>query len=74
MIRFDFAQVYYKGTSFFSNWRNTSAKDSCMYTTKICLDWLPPHYNDCGWYLDCLENACLSNEKAIRPINDTKKI
>lgn len=66
--------MYYNGTSFFPNWRNTCAKDSCMYTTNIWLDRFSPYYDDCGWYLDCLEDACLSNEKAIRLINDTKKI
>ena len=43
-----------------------------MYTTKICLDWSLPHYEDCGWYFDCPKDACPSNEKAIRQINDAK--
>ena len=44
-----------------------------MYTTEICLDWSPPHYEDCGWYLDCPDDACPSTEKAIRQVNDAKK-
>ena len=43
-----------------------------MYTTDICLDWSLPHYEDCGWYLDCPKEACSSIEKAIRQINDAK--
>ena len=45
-----------------------------MYVTKICLDRSPPHYEDCGWYLDCPNDACPSTKKAIRQMNDTKKI
>jgi hypothetical protein len=45
-----------------------------MFTTEICLDWSPPHYEDCGWYLDCPHDACPSNEKAIRQMNDAKEI
>ena len=32
------------------------------------------HYEDCGWYLGCPNDACPSNEKAIRQINDAKII
>ena len=59
---------------FFPNWRNTGAKNSCMYTTEICLNWSLPHYEDCGWYLNFFEDTCSLNEKANRQINDTKKI
>ena len=58
---------------FFPNWRDTGARYSCMYTTKICLDWSLLHYEDCGWYLDCPKDAYPSTKKAIRQINDTKK-
>jgi hypothetical protein len=57
---------------FFPNWRDTGAGDSCMFTTEICLDWSLPHYEDCGWYLDCPKDACPSSEKTIRQINDAK--
>lgn len=59
---------------FFPNWRDTSTRDSCMFTTEICLDWSLPHYEDCGWYLDCPKDACPASEKTIRQINDEKKI
>ena len=59
---------------FFPNWRDSIAKYSCMYTTEISLDWSLPDYEDCGWYLDCPKDVCLSNEKVICQINDTKKI
>ena len=58
---------------FFPNWRDIGLKVSCMYTIEICLDWSLPHYEDCGCYLDCLEDACPSNKKAIRQLNDTIK-
>ena len=45
-----------------------------MFTTEICLDWSLPHYEDCGWYLDCPKDACPASEKTIRQINDEKKI
>ena len=43
-----------------------------MYITEICLDWSLPYYEDCGWYLDCPNEACPSSEKTIRQINDAK--
>ena len=43
-----------------------------MYNTEICLDWSLPHYEDCGWYLNCSQDACPSSEKTIRQINDAK--
>ena len=63
----------YRGTSFFSNWRDIGLRDSCMYTTEIDLDWSLPRYEGCGWYLNCPKDACPLNEKAICQINDTKK-
>jgi hypothetical protein len=45
-----------------------------MLTTDIYLNWSFPHYEDCGWYLDCPNDACPSNEKAIRQINDAKNV
>ena len=56
---------------FFPNWRDTSARDSCMHIIEICLDSLLPHYEDYGWYLDCPNDACPSSMKAIRKMNDT---
>ena len=47
-------------------WRDIGAEDSCMFTIEICLDWSLPHYEDCGWYLDCPKDACPSSEKTIR--------
>jgi hypothetical protein len=55
----------YRGTSFFPNWRGTGGRDSCMFTTEICLDWSLLDYEDCGWYLDCPKDRCPSSEKAI---------
>lgn len=45
-----------------------------MYITEIWSEWLPPNYDDCGWYLDCHEDACLLNDNVIRQMNDTKRI
>jgi len=42
-------------------------------TIEICLDWSPPYYEGCGWYLDCSEDVCPSNEKALCHMNDTNK-
>ena len=52
--------------TFFPNWRDTGARDLCMYTTQICLDWSLPNHEGCGWYLDCPKDVCPSSEKAIR--------
>jgi len=42
-------------------------------TIEICLDWSPPYYEGCGWYLDCSKDVCPSNEKALCHMNDTNK-
>jgi len=57
----------------FPNWRDSDARDSCIFTIEICWNWSLPHYEDCGWYLECPKDECLSTEKAIRLINDIKK-
>ena len=43
-----------------------------MFTAEICLDWSLPHYENCGWYLDCPKDGCPSSEKTTCWINNTK--
>ena len=61
--------MHYRKTSFLSELAWYRCK---RVTTKICLDWSLPHYEDCGWYLNCSQDACTSSEKTIRQINDAK--